>query len=114
MEDIVKIKKGHILITEGDKSTSMYLLKSGLLKVYKDMPATKGTYAIRTIEPGEIFGELSFIDGKERSASVKAVEDCEVYILDYSLFKSMLGKQPKWIRLVMKSMSSKIRDLSEL
>ena len=53
MEQIIKVKKGQILIQEGDESKDMYLLRSGLLKVYKKIPNQNENYTIKLIKPNE-------------------------------------------------------------
>ena len=114
METNIKLRKGQLLMEEGDESKEMYVLRSGVLKVFKKMPNHSENYAIRLIKPNEIIGELAFLDGKPRSASIVAVVDSEVSRLDYTVFRQMVDKQPSWIKLVLTSMAGKVRDLSEL
>lgn len=114
METRILLKKGQILINEGDESCDMYILKSGLLKVYKKMSNQNENFTIRMIKPNEIFGELAFLDGKPRSASIVASLDSEVSKLDYTVFRAMLDKQPPWVKMVLMSLVGKVRDLSEI
>ncbi|MFA6032269.1 MAG: cyclic nucleotide-binding domain-containing protein [Myxococcota bacterium] len=41
------------------------------------------------IKPGEFFGEMSFIDGKNRSASAFAIEKSEILALDRKVFETL-------------------------
>ena len=113
MESILKFKKGDILIKEGDESKDMYFLRSGLLKAYKQIPDSEETATLKLIKANEIFGEMSFIDDKPRSASVVALADSEVSRLDYSYFRKLLDEQPSWIKLVLTSLSTRVRYLNE-
>ncbi len=67
---VTSFKRGEILFHEGDDSQNLYILLEGKLDVLK------GQQVINTIaEPGVIFGEMSFLLGARRTASVRAEED---------------------------------------
>ena len=51
----------------------MYILKKGRVRVFKTYLGKKLTLGV--LGAGEVFGELSFFDGKERIASVEALEN---------------------------------------
>jgi len=67
---VTSFKRGEILFHEGDDSQNLYVLLEGKLDVLK------GQQVINTIaEPGVVFGEMSFLLGARRTASVRAEED---------------------------------------
>ncbi len=66
-------QKGDTLFMEGDESQDLYFLISGHLEILK------GDKKISEItEPGALFGELSFLLGAKRTATVQAENEVRV------------------------------------
>jgi CRP-like cAMP-binding protein len=99
-------QKNQVLCREGDPSTDIYLLKSGLLLAC----AVQGTkvIALARISPGEFVGELSFFDGKPRASHVIALEPSSVIMIPKAELSSLL---PHWYQQVGKNLTKKIRLL---
>ena len=66
-----------------------------------------------TITAGELVGEMSFIDHRERSAYVKAVEDSEVLVIPCSKFTKILESQPQWLKNLVKNLSLRLRETNK-
>jgi PAS domain S-box-containing protein len=82
-------KKGEYVFFEGDETQDLYVLVSGRLEVIK------GTQKIQEIEDeGELFGELSFILGGKRTASVRADTEVKVICIPKDRFNSFLNEFP--------------------
>jgi CRP-like cAMP-binding protein len=62
-----------ILVTEGEYSRKMFVIKKGRARVFKTYLGQKVTLSI--LGAGEVFGELSFFDAEPRSASVEALTE---------------------------------------
>ena len=62
------LKPGEVLIESGKPNRLMYALLSGRLRIHLDLEAEP----ITVLEPGEIVGELSVLDGQPTSAHVVA------------------------------------------
>jgi CRP/FNR family cyclic AMP-dependent transcriptional regulator len=71
--DLRRYRKGAILIEEGERGDTLFIILAGRLRAFSDggngRQITYGIYG-----PGEYLGEMS-LDGGPRSASVSAVED---------------------------------------
>lgn len=88
-------KKGDLIIKEGDYGISIYKVMSGRVKVTKESSGVPVTLA--HLGPGEIFGEMAFLDTEQetRSASVRAQEECEIEVWHPSgLRKEYQGMSP--------------------
>ncbi len=82
-------KKGEYVFFEGDETQDLYALVSGRLEVIK------GTQKIQEIEDeGELFGELSFLLGGKRTASVRADTEAKVICIPKDRFNSFLNEFP--------------------
>lgn len=113
MDDtLVYLKPGEILLDQGEESSNLYWCLQGELKVYKVSSDT--IVELGRIKAGELVGELSFIDQKQRSATVKAVSDCQLIQLNYADFEEMLKVQPKWIKKLLDTLTRKVRYLSDV
>ncbi|MBI4970122.1 MAG: MMPL family transporter [Rhodospirillales bacterium] len=69
-------KAGATIVAEGEEKRSMYLVLSGTAEVrHQDK-------LIRTLAPGDIFGEVGYVGAAKRTATVRALEDVELLVLD--------------------------------
>lgn len=88
----ISFSAGDLLLSEGQESAGIYVLRSGRVCVEKR--ATSPRRIIATLEPGEVFGEVPFIDNQRVSASVVAIEPTEVDLLGKSEVISLLSSVP--------------------
>lgn len=85
--DISQIRmygKDEYVFFQGDKGDSFFLIKSGNVSIIID------NREITTLSKGEFFGEMSLLTGKLRSASVRALVDIEVIVIDKKSFKEVI------------------------
>ncbi len=68
--NMIKVKKGKVVVAEGEIDDSFYIILSGRAAVRKD------NKNIATIGRGECFGEMSYLSGQARIATVSAATDC--------------------------------------
>lgn len=88
----VPVKAGEDLIRKGDTTDDLYIVADGSFKVYDDTLGEDFVHAI--LQQGDIFGEMSFIDGMERSASVKAISDGSALRMGKGEFDTLLASSP--------------------
>jgi serine/threonine protein kinase len=67
---VVKIDKGETIIQEGTIDDSFYILTSGTVIVQKR------DQEVAVLEKGECFGEMAYLTGEARSATIIAKEEC--------------------------------------
>jgi len=73
---ITDFKKDDIVFREGDPGNIVYIVKKGNIKIYKS--GYLGEIGISLMGAGEIYGEMSIVDGYPRSASARAVTDVQL------------------------------------
>ena len=99
MQDIIKqpdmqqyaktFAPGDTLFLEGDYSQDMYILISGILDVYK------GDKKIaELVDSGTTAGELSYLFGSKRTATIKALNNVEAIMVPADQIKNILRKYP--------------------
>lgn len=72
-----RFKKGETIFEEGELGDSLYVVASGEVEVLRRDASGSGR-VIATLGAREFFGEMSLIDKEYRSATVKALTDCEL------------------------------------
>src|SRR6185503_13367546 len=72
---------GDVLITEGERGQSVFILASGGAKVFVRSPSGRN-FPVAELREGEFFGEISSLSGRPRSATVTASARCELLELD--------------------------------
>lgn len=104
------LKKGELLFSEGETSRAMYLVRGGVLRIFKK----KGDAQIEidTIHTGQIVGELAFLDGNPRSASAEALAECELSEISGPTFLAVLDRMPDWLKIMLKTIVGRLRTAS--
>jgi len=106
----VHFKKGAALMTVGKKADGVYLLLKASAHV--QMPHRPG---MRSIGPGEVCGEMSFLEDAPASASVVADGELEAYHLDRATLESLFELFPhlasRFYRSVATNLSRRLREL---
>ena len=87
---IQELKQDEVLIRAGEANELLYLLVSGRLKIQLKLELD----AIAFMEPGEVVGELSLIDGQLTSAYVVAEADSRLLVLDDQTFWPLVDASP--------------------
>ena len=64
---VIEVADGEELIRAGARDTQLYTVEQGTLEI-----VGPGDRVLATVGPGEVLGEVSFIDDSPRSASVRA------------------------------------------
>ena len=90
----LSVPRGKVLIQKDASERVIYFVASGLLEVTSVL-SSQSLGTIAKVHPGSVVGELSFFDGKPRSAKVWAVEDSELYRLDYDDFLRYADAHPR-------------------
>ena len=101
-------KKNELVITEHQHSFDMYLIVQG--KVNVTVTNEKGKeMTLATLQEGEIFGELSLLDGEPRAASIEALEDCVLFVIKRCDFYELLTSNPQFAIQVIKYLCHRLR-----
>ena len=104
---------GQTIFKKGDKGDSLYIIKKGRVKVA--ITSSKCEEAILvTLGAGEILCELSFIDGKRRSATVEAIEKTWVLCLLREDFLGLMRRRFDLVIKVMAVLTQRLRDTDRL
>ena len=102
------VPRGSVVMAEGDPIDFLYIVISGRLKVM--MGDADGKEVILSIlGPGEIFGEMGLIDDGPRSASVIAIEPCELLSVSKRDFRKCMLQSYDTAMTVMRVLVRRLR-----
>ena len=113
MESTVLIlKRNEVIFSEGDKSDCMYDIRQGRVGIYANY-GTKEEKLLTELSKDQFFGEMGIIEGYPRSATAVAMGDMtELTVIAKADFEDYCKKNPEKTVLIMKNMSSRIRELT--
>jgi len=108
----VAFKKNAIVMTEGDVGESMYVIKSGSVKVF--VSDTDGKELILYHQDtGSVVGDIALLDDAPRSASVTAMESTTALMISKQRFLDLLREHPDLSIGVIRSLTQRLREATE-
>jgi CRP/FNR family transcriptional regulator, cyclic AMP receptor protein len=106
------LKRGTTIVSKGDPGNSLIAVISGTVKI--SVSSADGRSAIlNLIGPGEIFGEMSVLDGQPRSADATANTNCEIFIIDRREFLPFVRSQPALAMKFIELLCARLRWTSD-
>jgi CRP-like cAMP-binding protein len=104
------LKQGEVLVLEGAADDHLYVVASGALGVVK-AAGTDSELTLNAIRPGDVVGELSFLDGATRYASLVALSDTRVLGLSRDALEGLLETRPKVVYHVMRAIVRVVHEI---
>jgi len=108
---LVKAGKGEILMWEKGVNDDLFILVDGRLDVFISIDGR--IRRVGTIHPGQMFGEMAFITGKPRSATVRAAENSQCFVLKSATLRAFALKYPAFLFEVARSIAEKLETLDK-
>jgi CRP/FNR family transcriptional regulator, cyclic AMP receptor protein len=106
------LKRGATIFSKGDPGNSLFAVISGTVKI--SISSVDGRNAIlNLIGAGEIFGEMSILDGQPRSADATANTGCEIFAIDRREFLPFMRNQPELAMKFIELLCARLRATSE-
>jgi len=104
-------KAGEVIFKEGSHGDAVYILSSGKVEISKIVEGKKIVFGI--LGPGEIFGEMSYLDPAPRSATVTGLEDTVLELLDKNFLDKEFNQISSDFRGIVCGLVRKLRKTSE-
>lgn len=92
---------GHVLVPQGGKLGKLFVLRDGEIEVERD-----GTYINSVSQAGSIFGEMSLLLDIPHSATVRAVTDIQVFVIEDAL--RVLEANPSWALQIARLLAQRV------
>ncbi|WP_293139623.1 mechanosensitive ion channel domain-containing protein [Okeania sp. SIO3I5] len=104
------IPRSEIICREGEAGDSFYIILSGSVEVFSE----KADKYITTRYPGEFIGEISLILGVTRTASLRAIEDTILFVVDQENLQNLLAKHQRLADKISEELSQRLETLKNL
>ncbi|HOX43156.1 MAG TPA: cyclic nucleotide-binding domain-containing protein [Myxococcota bacterium] len=105
---LLRCAAGEVILREGEPGDVLFLVYSGSVEVWGQGP--RGRLELGHLARGAIFGEVGFLLGKPRTASVRAVEPCELVLFGRTELEPLLAANPKLRKLMEAMMRARAQD----
>ena len=101
------------LFRQGDMGDAMYLIESGRVRI-SIRDHDKKDLVLAELAQGDFFGEMSLIDGRQRSADAHVIEDSRLAILSRQAFLLFVRSNPDIALEMLSALSDRLRRTDEL
>jgi CRP-like cAMP-binding protein len=105
------LDRGQVLFIEGEPSESFFIVHSGRVRVIR-LSDEGAELVLSVIGPGGVIGELSIFDSEPRSASVEAIEPCELVVVSNARVREVLSRSPESLLTVVSELATMVRRLT--
>lgn len=105
---VMGFEEGELIIREGETGDAAYVVVNGRCRVFKTIDGEKRI--IREMGPGSVFGETAVLTSQPRSASVEAIEPCNVLVVTRDSLEREIG-QSLWMGQFLKALAERFRDV---
>ncbi|RYZ56990.1 MAG: cyclic nucleotide-binding domain-containing protein, partial [Proteobacteria bacterium] len=105
-------RAGEVLFREGDPGGDIFIIKSGEVKVFQERAGQEVQLA--QLGKGELLGAMTATTKTSRTASVKAMNDVAVTIIDNSDVEKLLKDMPPWAKILLKDLVFRLKFMNEL
>ena len=104
----LSFRKHAVLMTEGDVGESMYVMTSGLAKVFVSDEDGK-ELVLYQLGPGAVIGDIALLDDEPRSASVSTLEKSTALMIGKGAFLECLRESPEMGINIIRSLTARLR-----
>ena len=101
------------LFRKGDNGDAMYLIESGRVRI-SIRADDKQEVILAELAQGDFFGEMSIIDGRQRSADAQVIEDSRLAVLSREAFLAFVRKKPDVALEMLSALTDRLRRTDEL
>jgi len=104
------LAEGATLIEEGQSDEALFVVTQGTLEVVKHTGGDDWV-TLQLLKPGDIAGELGFVDGIAHSATIRSISRAEVVFLKRTDLEGLLADDPELVYRVMRAIMRTVHGI---
>lgn len=104
------VSRNEVLYFPAEASDSVYILKEGKVKIYRQTPDGK-EIILNIIMPGEIFGELGLAGQQEREEAAEVLEDAVICVIPLKDMQQLMQCMPSLNTEVLKRLGTRVKKV---
>ncbi|MGH2679444.1 MAG: cyclic nucleotide-binding domain-containing protein [Actinomycetota bacterium] len=86
------LRAGEPVFRQGDRPDAFYVVRTGTVQIEDEDPETGDTRVLRTMTRGESFGEMGLLGSHRRQATVRALDEVELFEVGKGTFDRLLAE----------------------
>ncbi len=106
-------RPGEVLFQQGEVGNGVYFIRRGMTKVVVSTPDGR-ELTVGFAGPGETIGEMSALDGSNRSATVIAMEPVEATYVSREVFRESIVKRPETAMRLLQLLVRRLRAVDQM
>ena len=103
-------QRGVVLFEEGAEPGEFYLVLSGRVAIAQESDDGRESL-LAVLGPGELFGEMGFLDGYNRSAQARALEESTVLMVPYTELRLLYENNPAALWSAVQLLARRLRTM---
>ncbi|NPV90918.1 MAG: Crp/Fnr family transcriptional regulator [Firmicutes bacterium] len=107
-----RFPRHHVVFMENDVADGLYIVKAGSVKVFRSTEEGKEKI-LAIFSEGEVFGEMSLLDGGVRSATVQTLEETHLIQIKRNDFINLITQNPEVSARIITTLSHRLRKSNE-
>ena len=107
-----RFDKGDIVFAEGDTGNALYGVISGVIRITTSNADGKQVF-LNMMERGDVFGEVSVIDGEPRTATAEAADTASLFLIRRDDFMRLLPREPIVAIHLLKLLCQRLRSTTD-
>jgi len=96
----------------GESGEALYLVVSGKVRIFRDSLNGRRK-SLAFINPGGVFGEMSLVEERPRSASAEAVEDTTLRMMFRDYYCHYIERYPRFAHNIARIIASRLREAND-
>ncbi|MDP4115411.1 MAG: Crp/Fnr family transcriptional regulator [Bacteroidota bacterium] len=115
LDEIAKIgirktfKKDSIILFEHETGSALFIIAQGKVKISRVSDDGKEVI-LSILSDSDFFGEMSILDGQNRSANVTAIEDTDMFLIQRPDFINLLLTKPEVSIALLQELTTRLRS----
>jgi CRP/FNR family transcriptional regulator, cyclic AMP receptor protein len=106
---IQNFSEDSIILSEKEAGSALFIIISGKVKISRISPDDDKEVILSILNPSDFFGEMSLLDGLERSATATAMEDSKIFIIQRNDFLNLLIEHPEVSIVLLQELTQRLR-----
>ena len=107
-----EFEKGEPIFTKSEAASHMFIVLSGRVKIFT-LSSGKKRKTFAYLMPGDFFGEMALLEGKNRSASAQAIDKSKILVIGKEDFRRLLAADPNLTFYLLRTFSERLRSANE-
>ncbi|MGE7470306.1 Crp/Fnr family transcriptional regulator [Bosea sp. NPDC003192] len=99
-----------VLFLKGDPGDGLYAIRRGLIRI-GTVDDLGQQMTMNVLGGGDVFGEVTLLDGQARTADAVAMEETDMFFLPRPDFLSLLDREPPLARQLIALLCARLRDV---